>query len=130
MQLRLLLATAALLLSSACVFSQLVPNQEYLDHSQHQTILSSYEVIDSSIVYVVENEERGQVNTQIKIVRPSGVVTSVLSEALPFESNSQIFKDSQGNTRVLVYDLVNAGFDSFSSDFVDVTVKELSLIHI
>ena len=124
MQLRLLLATAALLLSSACVFSQLVPNQEYLDHSQHQTIISSYEVIDSSIVYVVENEERGQVNTQIKIVRPSGVVTSVLSEALPFESNSQIFKDSQGNTRVLVYDLVNAGFDSFSSDFVDVTVKE------
>jgi len=95
---------------------------ELLDHSQRQTLLSTFDISNDQIIYVVENHDPGTFSTQVKLIGDDHEVIDLLDEEIKFRSESKIIFDSQGNLRVYIFDLDNIVFDNFSSDIVEVIV--------
>lgn len=108
------------LFTSLSILNSQVQNIEILDHSEHRTMLTSFKANKGDIIYVVENDRRGYASTQVKVTNGQDFPTNILAEPLIYRSDSKIFYDSQGNLRIYLIGLSNAGLDDFSADFVEI----------
>jgi len=99
-------------------------NLEVLDHTDHNTILSSFVYNKGDILYVVNNNRRGYASTQIKLIEEGEAPRNLLENELTYESDSDYFYDSDGRLTLFIYGLANAGFDDFSPDYIEVKEED------
>ena len=112
--------TFLLFIGTSLVLSSQVQNLELLDHTEHRTILTSLFYDSGDLIYTVINDQRGRGLTQVKVKSGQGFPQDLLTEDLRFSSDSKLFYDSNGGTRMYLFGLSDPGFDASSTDFVEV----------
>ena len=123
----------ALTIASVFIFIQFgysqFPNFEFLDHTDYQTTLRSYEVNNGEIIYTENNLHQWGFSSQVKLIR-EGETPIILfdSDSLyngSFKTISKIYYNSQGLLRLYLYGLSNVSNNDFTSaDYVVIGEQE------
>ncbi len=115
-----LVIISAFLFSFSLIGQSPYSNFELLDHTDDQTILSSYVVNGDDIIYVVQDLKRGLVSTSVKLVRDGDNPVDLLDSPLKFRSESKVLFNADGSLRIMLFNLINSANDDFRSDFVEI----------
>lgn len=110
------------LLCSLPVFHAQFPGDEFLDHSEVETILTGATLIGDELIYTMVNDRLAK--TSVRIVKSDGTVVDLLDEPLPYRSKTLMYKNPDGSVRILLYQLTKYEIGAGYTDIYDITYHE------
>lgn len=111
-----------ILLISIPVSHAQFPGNEFLDHSEVETILTGATLLGDELIYTTVNDRFAE--TSVRIVQSDGTVVDLLDEPLPYRSKTLMHTNPDGSVRILLYQLTKYEIGAGYTDIYDITYHE------